>query len=69
MREPNFMMPKRSPRATVLPAVEPGDDAAREDPDDLPADDDGAVVIEPDLGPLVVRARPRSRYAGRKRPG
>ena len=57
MREPNFMMPKRSPRATCWPTVEPGHDAAREDADDLPATTTAAVVVEPDLGPLVVRAR------------
>ena len=67
MREPNFMMPKRSPARTCAPVLHAAHDAPREDADDLPRDDRLAVVIDPDLAALV--ASPAScRYAGRNGP-
>ena len=63
MREPNFITPKRWPRPTVSPACDAADDAPRQDADDLAEDDRRAVVIDPDLGPLVDARRSR---AGRR---
>ena len=59
IRDPNFIMPKRSPRVTVSPGLQPADHAPREDADDLAADDGSARVIDPDLAPLVLVDRPR----------
>ena len=42
MREPNFIRPIRSPRATRLPFVDAADDAPRQHADDLPEDDRSA---------------------------
>ena len=55
MREPNFMMPKRSPGAHVGARLDAADHAPRQDPDDLPRDDRLAAVVDPDLAALVHR--------------
>ena len=55
MREPNFMMPKRSPAFSSAPGLHAAHDAPREDADDLPKDDGEAAVIDPDFAALVGR--------------
>ena len=57
MRDPNFMMPSRSPAFTLAPSVEPAHDAARQDADDLTRHDVLALVVDPDLAALVDRGR------------
>ena len=68
MREPNFMMPKRSPARTSAPGVDAADDAPRQHADDLPRDDRLAAVIDPDLAALV-HGRGVVAVRGQKSPG
>ena len=53
MREPNFMMPKRSPACTSAPTSTRQTTRRARIADDLPRDDRLAAVIDPDLAALV----------------
>ena len=62
MRDPNFMRPTRSPARDMLSRLHAAHDPAREHADDLPEHDGCAVVVDPDLCPLIVaRLRPVGR--------
>ena len=66
MREPNFMMPNRSPARTSRAGRDPAHHAPREHADDLPRDDRLTAVVDPDLAPLV--CGPRVVAVGRQKP-
>ena len=57
MRDPNFMIPNRCPRATVMPGPEAADHPAREHADDLPENNRLPRVLDTDFAALVLYAR------------